>query len=66
MGCEARSFFVLRLYVSNAALKIDTKLDCEVDVEGTVDMLVRGEGAIDGSVVHVPYSEATVQHSHAY
>jgi hypothetical protein len=54
------------LYVSNAALKMDTKLDCEVDVEGTVDMMVRGEGAINGSVAHVPNSEATIQHSHAY
>ena len=47
-GCEARSFFVLRLYVFNAALKMDTKLDCEVDVEGTVDMMVRGEGVEKG------------------
>jgi hypothetical protein len=30
------------LYVSNAALKMDTKLDCEADVEGTVVMMVRG------------------------
>jgi hypothetical protein len=29
------------LYDSNAALKIDAKLDCEVDVEGTVDMIIR-------------------------
>ena len=48
-GWEARSFLVLRLYVSNAVLKMDAKLDCEVDVEGevgavgTVDMVVRGE-----------------------
>jgi hypothetical protein len=34
------------LYVSNAALKTDTKLECVVvlvDVEGTEDMAVRGE-----------------------
>ena len=43
-GWEARSFLVFRLYVSNAALKTETKLDCEVDVEGTADMMVRGEG----------------------
>jgi hypothetical protein len=42
-GCETRSFFVLSLYISNAALKMDTKLDCVVDVEGTDDMTVRGE-----------------------
>ena len=40
-GCEVRSFLVLRLYVSNAALKMDTKLECEVDAEGTVVMMVR-------------------------
>jgi hypothetical protein len=34
----------LRLCVSNAALKMDTKLECDVDVEGTADMMVRGEG----------------------
>ena len=33
-GCEVRSFFVLRLYCSKAALKMGTKLDCEVDAEG--------------------------------
>jgi hypothetical protein len=43
-GCEARSFLVLCLYVSNAALKMDTKLEREVDVAGTADMMVRGEG----------------------
>jgi hypothetical protein len=36
------------LYVSNAELNMDTKLDCEVDdVEGTADMLFRGEREID-------------------
>ena len=40
-GCEARSFLVLRLYDSKEALKMDTKLDCEVDVEGVVDMMDR-------------------------
>ena len=43
-GCEARSFFVFRLYVSNAALKMDAKLEIEVDVEGSVDMMGWGEG----------------------
>lgn len=43
-GCEARSFLVLCLYVSNAALKMDSKLECKVDVEGSVDMIVCGEG----------------------
>ena len=45
-GCETRSFLVLCLYVSNAALKTDTKLECVVvlvDVEGTEDMAVREE-----------------------
>ena len=42
-GCEARSSLVLRLYVSSAALKMDAKLEREVDVEGTVDMMIRGE-----------------------
>ena len=37
-GCEARSVFVLRLYVSKAALKMARKLEYEVDVEGSVDM----------------------------
>ena len=37
-GCKARSFFVLRLYCSKAALKMGTKLDWEVDAEGSVDM----------------------------
>ena len=38
-GWEARSFLVFRLYVSNAALKMDTKLEWGVDVEGmTADM----------------------------
>ena len=37
-GCKARSFFVLRLYCSKAALKMGTKLDWEVDVEGSVVM----------------------------
>ena len=40
-GCETRSFFVLRLYPSKAALKIDTKFKCDVDVEGSVDMVAR-------------------------
>ena len=41
---------VLRLYDSKEALKMDAKLDCEVDVEGTVgavDMMDRGEEGID-------------------
>jgi hypothetical protein len=47
-GCETKSFLVLRLYDSKAALKMDAKLDCEVDVEGAlstgaVDMMDRGE-----------------------
>jgi hypothetical protein len=37
-GWEARSFLVFRLYVSIAALKTETKLDWEVDAEGTADM----------------------------
>ena len=56
-GWEARSFFVFRLYVSNAALKTETKLDCEVDVEGTADMMVRGEGGnrrVGAQQAHVP------------
>ena len=40
-GCEARSLLVLRLYFSRAALKMDTKLECEVEVEGSVDMVAR-------------------------
>ena len=54
---EARSFFVFRLYVSNAALKTETKLDSEVDVEGTADMMVRGEGGnrrVGAQQAHVP------------
>jgi hypothetical protein len=42
-GCEARSFLVLRLYDSKAELKMGTKLECEVDAEGPVDMMDRGE-----------------------
>lgn len=42
-GCEARSFFVLRLYDSKAELKMGRKLECEVDVEGPVDMMDGGE-----------------------
>jgi hypothetical protein len=42
-GWEARSLLVFRLYVSNAALNTETKFDCEVDVEGAMDMVVRGE-----------------------
>ena len=38
-----RSFLVLCLYVSNAALKTDTKFECEVDVEGSVDMMGSGD-----------------------
>ena len=40
---------VLRLYDSKEALKMDAKLDCEVDVEGAVgvDMMDRGEEGID-------------------
>ena len=38
-----RSFLVLCLYVSNAALKADTKFECEVDVEGSVDMMGSGD-----------------------
>ena len=38
-GCEARSFLVLRLYDSRAALKMGTKLECEGDVEGGVVMM---------------------------
>ena len=34
---------VLCLQDSNAALKMDAKLECEVDVEGTVDMIDCGE-----------------------
>ena len=40
-GCEFKSFFVLRLYCSKAALKMGTKLDWEVDAEGSVDMTGR-------------------------
>ena len=43
-GWETRSFLVFCLYVSNAALNTEIKLDCEVDAEVEVDMLVRGEG----------------------
>jgi hypothetical protein len=44
-------FLVLRLYDSKEALKIDAKLDCEMDVEGAVgvgvvDMMDRGEASI--------------------
>ena len=42
-GWEARSFLVLCLYSSKAALKTDTKLACDVDVEGSVDMIARRE-----------------------
>jgi hypothetical protein len=42
-GWETRSSLVFRLYASNAALKTETKLCCEVDAEGEVDMIVRGE-----------------------
>ena len=38
-----RSLLVLCLYVSNAALKTDTKFECEVDVEGSVDMMGSGD-----------------------
>ena len=44
-GCDVRSLSVLRLYVSNAALKMDTKSKCEVDVEGTADIMDCGEGS---------------------
>jgi hypothetical protein len=40
------------LYVSNAALKMDIKLECDVDVEGTVDMMVRG-GGTKGAIGYV-------------
>ena len=43
-GWEIRSFFVLRLYSSKAALKADKKFEREVDVEGSVDMKARREG----------------------
>ena len=39
----ARSFFVLRLYASKAALKMDTKFECDVDEEAAADMIVHGE-----------------------
>ena len=42
-GCEAKSLLVLCLYSSKAALKTDTKLECDVDVEGSVDMMARRE-----------------------
>jgi hypothetical protein len=42
-GCEARSFLVLHLYMSNAVLKMDARLEWEVDVEGIVDMMVARE-----------------------
>ena len=42
-GCEAKSFLVLRLYDSKAALKMGAKSECEVDVEGAVDMMDRRE-----------------------
>ncbi len=29
------------------ALKMDAKLDCDVDVEGAADMMYRGEGGGD-------------------
>ena len=31
--CEARSVFVLRLWASKTALKVDTKLECGVNVD---------------------------------
>jgi hypothetical protein len=37
------SFFVLRLYVSKAALKIEANLESEVDVEGSEDMMGLGD-----------------------
>ena len=43
-GWELRSFLVFRLYASNATLNTETKLDWEVDAEGTADMMVQGEG----------------------
>ena len=58
-GWEARSYFVLRLYVSNAALKMDTKLEREVDVEGAEDMVVRGEGR--GSISCRPTSACSAR-----
>jgi len=33
---------VLRLYVSKAALKMEAKLECGVDVDGAVDMVKTG------------------------
>ena len=42
-GCKVRFFFVLRLYSSKAALKMDWKFDWEVDVAGSVDMTARRE-----------------------
>jgi hypothetical protein len=32
--------------VSKAALKMDAKLECEVDVEGTVDIMVEKSGIV--------------------
>ena len=32
-------------------MKIDTKLDCEVDVEGEADMILCGEGVEKGGMV---------------
>jgi hypothetical protein len=48
-GLEARLFLVLRLYDSKEALKMATKLDWEVDVEGAVGgvvMMDRREASI--------------------
>ena len=39
-GCDARSFLVLCLYDSNAALKMGIKFECDVDVEGSADIMV--------------------------
>jgi len=42
------------LYDSKEALKMDTKLDCEVDVEGVVDMMDRGEEGASMSTEQAP------------
>ena len=38
-GCLRRSCLVFRLYFSKATLKMEEKLECEVDVEGTADIV---------------------------